>query len=96
MRSPHSVIKCHIATEKSHAMRDKQNCYVFEVDKDTNKIEVKHSIQELFNVKVKSVAIVNVRGKMKRLGRFVGKRPNWKKAVVTLAKDQAISQLENV
>lgn len=96
MRSPHSVIKCHIATEKSHVMRDTQNCYVFEVDRGANKIEVKQAIQELFGVKVKSVATMNVRGKMKRLGRFVGKKPNWKKAVVTLAKDQKISQLENV
>jgi large subunit ribosomal protein L23 len=77
-------------------MRDRQNCYVFEVAEDANKIEIKLSIQELFNVKVKSVATMNVRGKMKRLGRFVGKRPNWKKAIVTLAKDESISQLENI
>jgi large subunit ribosomal protein L23 len=96
MRPPHSIIKCHIATEKSHVMRDKQNCYVFEVDRGANKIEIKQSIEELFTVKVKSVATINVRGKMKRLGRFVGKRPNWKKAIVTLAKGESISQLENV
>ena len=96
MRSPHSIIKCHVATEKSHVMRDKQNCYVFEVAEDANKIEIRRSIEELFDVKVKKVATMNVRGKMKRLGRFVGKRPNWKKAVVTLAKDESISQLENI
>ncbi len=96
MRTPHSIIKSHIATEKSHIMRDQQNCYVFEVDGNANKIEIRHSIEELFKVKVKDVATMNVRGKMKRLGRFVGKRPNWKKAIVTLAKDQSISQLENV
>jgi large subunit ribosomal protein L23 len=77
-------------------MRDQQNCYVFEVDRNANKIEIRRSIEELFNVKVKDVATMNVRGKMKRLGRFVGKRPNWKKAIVTLAKDQSISQLENI
>lgn len=96
MRSPHSIIRSHIATEKSHLMRDNQNCYVFEVDGNANKIEIRHAVEELFNVKVKNVATANVRGKMKRLGRFIGKRPNWKKAIVTLSKGEAISQLENI
>ena len=96
MRSPHSIIRAHIATEKSHIMRDKQNCYVFEIERDANKIDVRRAIEELFNVKVKDVATINVRGKMKRLGRFRGKRSNWKKAIVTLAKGNSISELENV
>jgi large subunit ribosomal protein L23 len=96
MRSPHSVIRSHIATEKSHIMRDQQNCYVFEVDTDANKIDVRRAIEELFRVKVEDVTTMNVRGKMKRLGRFVGKQPNWKKAIVTLRKGETISQLENI
>jgi len=96
MRSPHSVVKSHIATEKSHIMRDRQNCYVFEVDASANKIDVRRAIEELFNVKVKGVTTMNIRGKMKRLGRFVGKKPNWKKAIVTLAKGETITQLENI
>ena len=96
MRSPHSVVKSHIATEKSHIMRDLQNCYVFEVESSANKIDVRRAVEELFNVKVKDVTTMNVRGKMKRLGRFVGKKPNWKKAIVTLAKGETISQLENI
>jgi len=96
MRSPQSIIRSHIATEKSHLMRDQQNCYVFEVDSEANKVEIRNAVEELFNVKVKDVATLNVRGKMKRLGRFVGKRPNWKKAIVTLAQGEAISQLENI
>ncbi|MBU1318067.1 MAG: 50S ribosomal protein L23 [candidate division Zixibacteria bacterium] len=96
MRSAHSIVKSHIATEKSHIMRDQQNCYVFEVESGANKIAVRRAIEELFNVKVKDVTTMNVRGKMKRLGRFVGKKPNWKKAIVTLAKGEAISQLENI
>lgn len=96
MRSSHSVVKSHIATEKSHVMRDQQNCYVFEVEAGANKIDVRRAIEELFNVKVRDVKTMIVRGKMKRLGRFVGKKPNWKKAIVTLAKGETISQLENI
>lgn len=96
MRSPHSVVRSHIATEKSHTMRDQQNCYVFEVDGNANKIDVRRAIEELFHVKVEGVTTMNVRGKMKRLGRFVGKKPNWKKAIVTLKKGETISQLENI
>jgi len=96
MRTAHSIVKSHIATEKSHIMRDRQNCYLFEVDRDANKIEIKHAVEELFGVKVKSVTTMNIRGKMKRLGRFIGKRPNWKKAVVTLKQGDSITQLENI
>jgi len=77
-------------------MRDQQNCYVFEVDGSANKIDVRRAVEELFRVKVEGVTTMNVRGKMKRLGRFVGKQPNWKKAIVTLRKGETISQLENI
>jgi large subunit ribosomal protein L23 len=77
-------------------MRERQNCYVFEVDRTANKIEIAQAVEELFKVHVKDVSTANVRGKMKRLGRFLGKKPNWKKAVVTVATGEAISQLENV
>ncbi len=96
MRSAHSIVKSHVATENSHLMRDQQYCYLFEVDRDANKIEIKHAVEELFGVKVKNVTTMNMRGKMKRLGRFIGKRPNWKKAIVTLKPGDTISQLENI
>jgi len=96
MRTPHSILKSHIATEKSHVIRDQQNCYVFEVDRAANKVEIRQAVEELFGVTVKKVATMNMRGKVKRLGRFVGKRSNWKKAIITLKEGEAISQLENI
>jgi large subunit ribosomal protein L23 len=96
MRTPHSIIRSHVATEKSHVMRDQQNCYVFEVDRDANKVEIRQAVEELFGVSVRKVATMNMRGKVKRLGRFVGKQSNWKKAIITLKKGEAISQLENI
>jgi large subunit ribosomal protein L23 len=64
--------------------------------KEANKIDIRRAVEELFNVNVKDVATINVRGKVKRLGRFTGKRPNWKKAIITLAKGETISELENI
>ncbi len=96
MRTPQSIIKSHIATEKSHVIRDQQNCYVFEVNRDANKVEIRQAVEELFGVNVRKVATMNMRGKVKRLGRFVGKKSNWKKAIITLKEGETISQLENI
>lgn len=96
MRDPKKIIISHIVTEKYSQLRETQNCYVFEVDKDANKIEVKEAVEKLFDVKVDTVKTMRMRGKMKRLGRFVGKRPNWKKAVVNLVSGETISKLDSV
>ena len=96
MRDPKKVIISHIVTEKYSQLRETQNCYVFEVAKDANKIEVKEAVEKLFDVKVDSVKTMRMRGKMKRLGRFLGKRPNWKKAVVNLVSGETISKLDSV
>jgi large subunit ribosomal protein L23 len=61
--------------------------YTFEVAKDVNKIEIKKAVEVIFGVKVKSVNTMNIRGKVKRQGVFVGKRADWKKAIVTLTDD---------
>lgn len=61
--------------------------YTFEVAKDANKIEIKNAIEKVFGVKVKSVNTVNVSGKMKRVGVHTGRRPSYKKAIVTLTED---------
>lgn len=96
MRDPKKIIISHIVTEKYSQLREAQNCYVFEVDINANKIEVKEAVEKLFDVKVDSVKTMRMRGKMKRLGRFLGKRPNWKKAVVNLVSGETISQLDAV
>ena len=76
-------------TEKTTILREKrEGLYVFEVTTNLNKLEIKASIEKLFDVKVASVRTQLVRGKMKRMGRYEGKRPNWKKAYVQLREGQ--------
>ena len=79
------VIRRPLITEKSSLMRDAgQNVILFEVAPDANKIEVKNAVEELFKVKVAEVRLFNVRGKVKRMGRYAGKRRDWRKAYVRL------------
>ena len=81
----HQVIRRPIVTEKSTLLRETgNNVLAFEVDAKANKIDVKRAVEELFKVKVQEVRLFNVRGKMKRMGRFVGKRVDWRKAYVRL------------
>ena len=83
MRTPYDVILKPVISEKS--MEDAQNKkYTFKVATDANKTEVKHAVEEIFDVEVKKVNIMNVVGKEKRMGRYVGKTAATKKAIVTL------------
>jgi large subunit ribosomal protein L23 len=72
------------------------NQYLFEVDRRSSKFQIKHAVEKLFNVKVKDVHTVNIRGKMKRVGKNVGQRSSWKKAYVTLEKGAKIEFFEGV
>ena len=74
------IIRRPLVTEKSTILREEENVISFEVDGNANKIQVKNAVEELFKVKVEEVRLFNVRGKMKRMGRFVGKRRDWRKA----------------
>ncbi|KPU26760.1 50S ribosomal protein L23 [Caloranaerobacter sp. TR13] len=86
MRSPHDIIIKPIITEKS--MNDMaEGKYTFVVDKRANKTEIKNAIEQIFGVKVEKVNTMNMKGKVKRMGIHVGRRPNWKKAIVTLTSD---------
>jgi len=78
------IIRRPLVTEKSTLLRETTNVIAFEVDPGANKIEVKKAVEELFKVKVEEVRLFNVRGKMKRMGRFAGKRRDWRKAYVRL------------
>jgi large subunit ribosomal protein L23 len=78
------IIRRPLVTEKSTIERENGNVITFEVDGHANKIQVKQAVEELFKVKVEDVRLFNVRGKMKRMGRFVGKRRDWRKAYVRL------------
>jgi large subunit ribosomal protein L23 len=82
------IIRRPLVTEKSTILREEGNVLAFEVDPNANKIEVKKAVEELFKVKVEEVRLFNVRGKMKRLGRWAGKRRDWRKAYVRLKKGE--------
>jgi len=72
------------------------NKYTFAVHRDANKIQIKQAIEAIFNVKVETVRTLRVHGKPKRLGRYAGHRPDWKKAIVTLKKGSTIELFEQV
>jgi large subunit ribosomal protein L23 len=79
------IIRRPLVTEKSTIMRETgANIISFEVDPTANKIQVRAAVEELFKVKVEEVRLFNVRGKMKRMGRYQGKRRDWRKAYVRL------------
>jgi large subunit ribosomal protein L23 len=109
MRAPQSIIKRPLLTEKSQRQRETGGAaerpaegeayaqqIAFEVAKDSNKIEIRKAVQSLFKVTVTGVRTQVVRGKKKRIGRFLGQRPAWKKAIVTLKAGDSISFFEGV
>lgn len=85
-----------IFTEKGAVLRESANQYLFEVDLNANKIEIRQAVEKFFEVDVVSVRTLIVRGKMKRMGRGHAKRRNWKKAIVTLSADDSIEFFEGV
>ena len=108
MRSPEQIIKRPLLTEKGTLLKDTggssgelepeavKSQLLFEVAKDANKVEIRYAVEKLWNVNVLSVRTAIVRGKEKRVGRFVGKRSNWKKAIVTIGPGQNIEFFEGV
>ncbi len=89
-----SILRRPLLTEKGQEMRDEEGKYLFEVARQANKVEIARAVETLFGVKVAKVNTQLQRGKMKRVGRHVGKRPNWKKAVVTLRAGDSIDLFE--
>jgi len=90
MNHPHQIIQTASLTEKSTLMSEKQNKYVFRVSHRANKIEIKNAIERLFQKKVLDVNTCNYDGKEKRVRGPMGRRPRWKKAIVTLAEGEKI------
>ena len=90
----YSIIKKPHVTEKTSLGSDTNNKVAIVVDKSANKIEIKQAIENLFKVKVATVRTVTVAGKVKRSGKTLGKRSNWKKAYVTLQEGQSIDFFE--
>jgi large subunit ribosomal protein L23 len=91
-----SVLRKPLLTEKVAGIQDKNNQYAFVVDPMANKVEIKRAVELKYSVKVLDVNTLSVRGKVKRLGRFAGKRADWKKAIVTLKKGDTIELAQNV
>jgi large subunit ribosomal protein L23 len=96
MKDPRSIVRKALITEKGTVLRETRNQYHFEVARDANKIDIKRAIEAIFSVKVAEVRTMQVRGKVKRQGRWLGKRSDWKKAVVTLKPDQKIELFEQI
>jgi len=80
-------------SEKTTAVADNHNQFVFKVRRDSTKSEIRRAVELLFEVKVTGIQVVNCRGKIKRFGRDYGQRQHWKKAYVTLAEGQSIDLL---
>jgi large subunit ribosomal protein L23 len=110
MRAPERIIKRPLLTEKGTRLKETggqgdggeldpetlKSQLLFEVARDANKTEIRYAVEKLWNVDVIAVRTAIVRGKEKRMGRFTGKRSNWKKAVVTIAPGQNIEFFEGV
>jgi large subunit ribosomal protein L23 len=96
MKDLSQVVRKPLVTERFADLRERDNKFIFEVHPDANKHEIRQAIEHYFGVKVTDVRTMNVRGKVKRLGRFSGKRADWKKAIVTLAEGDSIDLFDQV
>ena len=94
MEKLYDIIKAPIITEKTMAMKENENKYTFKVAKSANKVEIKKAVEEIFKVKVISVNTLNVLPKRKRVGRYEGFTPAYKKAIVKLAEGNKIDSFE--
>lgn len=90
----YEIIKRPLITEKTSIQKELANQLTFEVDRRANRIEIKRAIETAFKVRVASVQTMQVKGKVKRRGRNVGKRRDWKKAIVTLMPGERIDFFE--
>ena len=88
------IIKRPLNTEKTNIQKEISNQVSFEVDRRANRIEIKRAIETAFKVRVASVQTMQIKGKSKRRGRIVGKRRDWKKAIVTLMPGERIDFFE--
>jgi large subunit ribosomal protein L23 len=92
--SQYDIIIRPLVTEKSNIQKETANQLTFEVDRGANRIEIRRAVEQIFSVKVASVRTMQVTGKVKRRGRILGKRRNWKKAIVTLRPGERIDFFE--
>ena len=94
--TPYEIVKKPLITEKSTIQKETHNQLTFEVDRKANKVEIRRAVEKVFNVRVVDVRTMQMKGKVKRFGRTMGRRRHWKKAVVTLAKGEYVEFFEGV
>jgi len=92
----YEVLKRPVLTEKSSYNADALNRYTFEVDVRANKHQIREAVKTVFDVEVLKVNVMRIRGKRRRVGRRIGRAPDWKKAIVTLAPGDSISFFEGI
>jgi large subunit ribosomal protein L23 len=93
---PHQIIKRPLITEKGMQANEEDNVVVFRVDSRANKLQIKHAVETMFQVSVTKVNTLNVQGKKRRVRFKEGKKPDWKKAYVTLSEGDSITIFEGV
>ncbi|MGD2150806.1 MAG: 50S ribosomal protein L23 [Desulfobacterales bacterium] len=92
--NPYDIVKRPLITEKTSIQKEDYNQMSFEVDRKANRVEIKRAVENIFNVNVATVRTMQVKGKTKQRGRIVGKRRNWKKAIVKLMPGERIDFFE--
>ena len=93
-RDPRQVILRPLMTEKSMRQKEEHNTVAFRVRPDANKVEIRTAVETIFSVKVAAVRTASFEGKLKRMGRYQGRRRDWKKAIVTLKPGHKIELVE--
>ncbi len=96
MKTAYEVLRGPLLTERGTLLKETDNKVLFRVAREANKIEIKKAVEEIFKVKVERVATMNCKGKRKRMGRHEGKRPDWKKAIVTLKEGEKLDFIEGM
>ncbi|MFY9942754.1 MAG: 50S ribosomal protein L23 [Desulfobacterales bacterium] len=94
--NPYDIVKRPLDTEKTNHQKETHNQFSFEVDRRANRIEISNAVETLFNVKVSQVRTLQVKGKRKQRGRIMGKRKDWKKAIVKLMPGERIDFFDGV
>jgi large subunit ribosomal protein L23 len=96
MKEAHSILRLPVITEKSTFEKEKLQTLTFKVARDANKIDIKRAVEHVFKVKVASVRTATFHGKIRRQGRYAGRKPDWKKAYVTLKKGEKMFEFSEM
>jgi len=92
----YDIIRGPLVTEKTTLQKELNNQLTFKVDKRANRVEIKDAVEKNFNTRVKQIRTIQVKGKVKQRGKILGKKKDWKKAIVTLMPGQRIDFFEGV